>query len=115
MDLSLGSDETLLREGAANLQRGVETVGGQLRLTDRRLLFTSHGFNVQNGSTSITLADIVQVRPCWTRLLNLVPVFPNSLAVETRDGGRHCFVLYRRGAWADAITAQRCLQRVRAR
>lgn len=105
MDITLGPGETLLREGAANLQRGLETVGGRLFLTDQRLLFTSHRFNVQTGSTQIPLADIVQLRPCWTRLLNLVPIFPNSLAVETRDGARHRFVLYGRAHWAQVIQA----------
>lgn len=62
MKIHLRPEETLLREGAANLQRGMETVGGRLFLTDRRLHF------------------------CWTRFLNRVPVFPSALAVETACG-----------------------------
>ena len=81
--IGLAAGETLLREGAANLQRGVETVGGRLFLTDRRLLFRSHGFNVQDGDTEIPLARIRGARPCWTRLLGVLPLAPNSLMSAT--------------------------------
>ena len=107
MTIALHPGETRLREGAANLQRGIETVGGRLFLTDQRLLFNAHGFNVQTGSTDIALSDIRQLRPCWTKLLNVIPIFPNSLAVETSDGHSYRFVLCGRSQWAEAIEAQR--------
>ncbi|HBN54099.1 MAG TPA: hypothetical protein DD456_08765 [Stenotrophomonas sp.] len=97
--------ETLLREGAANLQRGMEAVGGRLFLTDRRLLFRSHGFNVQDGDTEIPLARIRGARPCWARLLGVLPLLPNSLAVAT-DERDYRFVLFGRRQWLAAIEAQ---------
>ncbi len=106
MAIELQADEMLLREGAANLQRGIEAVGGRLYLTDRRLSFRSHGFNVQNGPTDIPLSQVRGTRPCWTRFLGMIPLFPNSLAVAMADGGEYRFVVHGRDAWAAAIGAR---------
>lgn len=106
MKISLAPDERLLREGAANLQRGAETVGGRLFLTDQRLLFQSHAFNIQTGSAEVPVHEIRDTRFCWTKFLDVIPVFPNSLAVETSSGAEYRFVLSGRKAWASAIRAQ---------
>jgi hypothetical protein len=107
MKTALRQGETIVKEGAANLQRGIETVGGRLHLTNQRLVFEAHQFNVQAGSTEIDLADVQASRPCWTRFLGLIPMFPNSLAVSTSDGKEYRFVLFGRGAWSRAIEARR--------
>ena len=104
MKIELSPGETLIRDGAANLQRGWEAVGGRLFLTSNRLVFSSHAFNVQSGRTEIPLSDIRQVEPCWTRFLGFVPVAPNSLSVRTPQG-EHRFVLNGRSDWAAAITS----------
>jgi len=59
--------EAIFKEGAANLQSGIETVGGRLSLTNRRLVFESHAFNVQTGATIIPLESVDSARKCWTR------------------------------------------------
>lgn len=102
MKIELAPGEKILREGAANVQRGIETVGGRLFLTDRRLAFSSHAFNVQTGLTEIPLDAIRATRPCWTRFLGLIPLAPNSLEVRT-DNAAHRFVLFGRSEWAQAI------------
>lgn len=107
MKTALRQGETIIKESAANLQKGIETVGGKLHLTNQRLVFEAHKFNVQGGSTEIDLANVQTSRPCWTRFLGLIPLFPNSLAVSTRDGKEYRFVLFGRGAWNHAIEAQR--------
>ena len=104
MKIELAPDETLVREGGANMQRGWEAVGGKLALTTSRLVFASHAFNVQAGPAEIPLADIRDVTPAWTRFLGLIPVAPNSICVRT-DRGTHRFVLYRRKEWIAAINA----------
>ena len=106
MKIDLHSNEKLIREGAANLQRGAETVGGKLFLTDKRLFFQSHSLNVQTGPTEIPLSQVRGTRLCWTKFLNLIPVFPNSLAVDTNGGVEYRFVLFGRTEWAAAIDAQ---------
>ena len=104
MKIELLPNEQLLREGAANLQRGPETVGGWLFLTNSRLVFSSHRFNVQTGVTEIALSTVRSVQPCWTKFLGFLPVAPNSLSVAS-ESGEHRFVLFRRSAWAEAIRA----------
>jgi hypothetical protein len=100
-------DETPLKDGAANLQRGIETVGGLLYLTNRRLVFESHALNIQTGATIIPLASITGARKCWTKFLNLIPIFPNSVAVSTKEGKEYRFVTFGRQAWIEAIEDQR--------
>src|SRR6476646_9112506 len=83
---TLDVGEQVIREGAANMQRGWEAVGGRLFLTNRKLLFQSHRFNIQSGPSEIPLHDIADVQTGWTKLLGLVPVAPNSIVVRQRNG-----------------------------
>jgi hypothetical protein len=103
MNISLMPGETVVKESRANLQRGPETVGGHLYLTDHRLIFESHRLNVQRGATIVPLSDVVEVTPVWTRFLNLVPLLPNSIRVRTREGEERRVVCSKRGDWMAAI------------
>ena len=105
MQINLNSNERLVKEGPANLQRGWETVGGSLKLTDQRLVFDSHGFNVQTGATEIPISSITGTRPVWTKFLGFLPLFPNSLAVTAGDK-QYNFVVSNRRDWAAAISRQ---------
>jgi hypothetical protein len=101
------STDKEVRKGPANLQRGWETVGGQLTLTKDRLVFEPHRLNIQRGLEQIALSDISQVTECWTRFLNLIPIAPNSLQVVSKVGKEYRFVLNNRKAWAAAINEHR--------
>jgi hypothetical protein len=101
------SDESPVKNGVANLQRGIETVGGNLYLTNRRLIFESHALNIQTGATIIPLGSITGARKCWTKFLNLIPMFPNSVAVSTKESTEYRFVTFDRESWIDAIEHQR--------
>jgi hypothetical protein len=103
MHTDLGDGERIVRESGANLQRGIETVGGRLFLTTRRLIFEAHRFNVKTGRTVVRLRDVEDVWKCWTRLFGLVPIFPNSLAVSTAEGKTYRFVMFGRDKWVRAI------------
>ena len=98
-------NETSVKDGAASLQRGIETVGGRLYLTNQRLVFESHALNIQTGDTVIPLLTIKGARKCWTKFLNLIPVSPSAIAVSTREGKEYRFVAVGRQAWIDAIEA----------
>ena len=104
MKIELAANERVIREGGANVQRRWEAVGGRLFLTNARLVFSSHSFNVQTGPLEIPLADIREITPCWTKFMGLIPLAPNSLAVRS-DSGEHRFVVHGRRAWAAAIHA----------
>lgn len=106
MKNELLAGETITKSGVANLQRGVETVGGKLYLTNQRLVFESHAFNIQTGATIIPLSEVTETTPCWTKFLNLVPLAPNSLAIFTASEEQR-FVLFGRKTWKAAIDQQR--------
>lgn len=87
MKTKLNQNEQIIKQGAANLQKGLETVGGKLYLTDQRLVFEEHKINIQGGSTEVILSDIQSSEKCWTKFLGLIPLMPNSLAVYTKVHG----------------------------
>ena len=107
MKTSLMPLERLVKEGGANLQRGAETVGGHLFLTNFRLVFESHSFNVQTGNTEIRLEAIESMNLCWTKFLGSIPLFPNSLEVVLTDGTAYSMVLNGRKEWLRVIEEQR--------
>ena len=106
MQTPLLQGEKTLKEGAANMQRGLETVGGRLYLTNQRLIFEAHAVNIQTGTSSIPRTSIIGARKCWTKLLNLIPLFPNSIAVSTQEGKEYRFVAFGRQAWIDALESR---------
>ncbi len=107
MKTELREREKLIRKRGANLQKGIETVGSKLYLTNQRLVFEAHAINFQRGTTEIELPDIRSSEKCWTKFLGCIPIWPNSLAVHTETGREYRFVTFERDAWASAIDAQR--------
>jgi hypothetical protein len=103
MNTELRDDEDVLRDGMANLQRGIEAVGGHLYLTTHRLIFESHALNIQTGTTIIPLRDVQEMWKTWTKFLGFLPMFPNSLAVSTSKGQTYRFVIFDRDGWINAI------------
>lgn len=77
----LQPNERIVKEGAANLQKNIETVGGRLCPTDRRLVFEAHRINFQGDATESELPYIQSKRPCWSKFLGLIPLFSNSMVV----------------------------------
>jgi len=101
----LNLSEQILKQGSANLQKGIETVGGKLYLTNQRLVFEAHAINVQGGNTEIALSDIQSLVKCWTKFLGFIPLTPNSLEVHTKENVKYRFVLFGREVWKTAIEA----------
>ena len=106
MKATLLANEAIVKEGSANLQRGLETVGGQLLLTNYRLIFEAHSLNLQRDSTALELRDVVSTSFCWTKLFGLIPLVPNSLALRLKDEREYQFVLFGRKSWDEAIKRQ---------
>ena len=107
MKTELKQDETIVKERAANLQRGIETVGGKLYLTNQRLIFEAHKFNVQSAASEIDLSSVGSLQKCWTKFLGFIPLTPNSLAVNTTGGKEYRFVLFGRDSWIAAINGEK--------
>ena len=79
-------------------------------LITQRLVFESHDFNFQIGSTVVALRDIAGVEPAWKRFLNLIPLTPNSIKVAPRNEREHSFVVFDRGEWIRVIKIQSARQ-----
>ena len=103
MNTKLKEAEIIKKQGSANFQKDWESVGGHLYLTNKRLIFESHAFNVQAGTTIVDLNSIVDITKGWTLFLNRFPLFPNSITVSIKSGPPFKFVLYNREKWITAI------------
>ena len=93
--------EITLHSGPANMWRSVEAVGGTLTLTNARLHFRPHAFNVQGGDWSVALGEIANVE-----LGNSLWVIPNQIVVTQRSGNktkRTKLVVWGRDAWVMKI------------
>ena len=75
----------------ANLFRGIEAVGGVLRITEESLAFQPHPINIQRQPLTIPIAQIEAVWPVKT--LGFVD---NGMMVRLHDGKRHQFVVWNR-------------------
>lgn len=93
--------ETILMQGPANHFLRGEGRGGWLTLTPSRLIFRSHGHNIQNSPLDIPLAEIREATPSLT-----LRIIPNGLRVNTKNGHRESFVVSNRKDWARRITEQ---------
>jgi len=93
--------ERVLYQGGANHWRGKEGRGGWLVLTERALVFRSHGYNLQNVPVRIELGRLRAVVPYRS-----AGVFANGLQLELLDGSRERFVVNRRHEWMARIKPQ---------
>jgi len=103
MRTKLKYGEVIIKEGVANLERNIESVGGKLYLTAKCLIFEPHRMNIQSGISVIDLSSVECTRNCRTRFLGFLPTFHNSLAVCTKEGKEFRFVLHNREEWAKII------------
>jgi hypothetical protein len=94
--------EIVVKEGGANHFRGKEGVGGKLVLTDRRLIFKSHKFNVQNHKTDFDLKDVEKLQA--TKTLNILE---NGLTIELANREKHKFVVDEPKEWIEKIMDQK--------
>ena len=102
MNTELKNKEKIIKSGSANLQKGIETVGGKIYLTNERIIFESHNFNIQSGKNEINLTEITRIEYCWTKFLGFIPIIPNSLSIITNKG-KYNFVIAGRSAWKSKI------------
>lgn len=60
--IETADSENIIKEGGANHFKGKEGVGGKLVLTDKRLIFKSHKFNIQNHQDNFDLRQVENFR-----------------------------------------------------
>lgn len=95
---ALEEDEKVVKEGPANHFMGIESVGGRLFLTDRRLLFKSHHSNFQVHEMSVPLGDVAVAKAVMT-----LKIVPNGIKVTRTDGSAERFVVEGRREWERLI------------
>ncbi len=91
--------ENILFETGANHFRGIEAVGGKLYVTNKRLVFRSHKFNIPNHHLTIGLADIEEIERYKT--LGLVN---NGLSIQCANGSTEKFVVQQPEEWFNILT-----------
>ncbi len=97
-EIVLEPSENILFETGANHSKGLEAVGGKLYLTNKRLVFKSHKFNIQGHELSIPLSDISKVERTKTwGLIN------NSLSITTTGNKIEKFVVEQPGEWINYL------------
>ena len=100
MPLPLLTNEQVLHHTVANLFRGIMSVGGQLRVTNYRLLFDAHAINIRYEAIEISLAIVAEARP-----RNTLFVVPNGMLVRTLNGTDYKFVVWGRRGLIDLINS----------
>ncbi|WP_159430975.1 GRAM domain-containing protein [Bacillus massilinigeriensis] len=93
-----------MKEGWANLMKGIEGVGGKLYLTEDHLIHKSHAINIQTGEVHIPLLEIEDVSFYNNKLLFFT--IKNGLKVTTANQRVYKFVINKRDAWKREIEEQ---------
>ena len=95
--MKLYDGEILIKKGAANHLNQSEGVGGRLFLTNQRLFFKSHFFNIQAHEKAILLKDIISIEA------NSGGLFFRMISILLKNGSVERFVVRGRKIWADKI------------
>ena len=95
-------NEIIIKEGAANHFKGKEGVGGKLVLTDKRLIFKSHKFNIQNHQENFDLGNVQTLRA--TRTLGILE---KGLTLELTTNDKHKFIVDEPADWVEKIMNQK--------
>jgi hypothetical protein len=87
----LKEGEEFLAIVGANLFRGIEAVGGYMIITNLRVLFRPHAFNIQKQPAEIPLNDIAEVGKRKTMRIE-----SNGMFIRAKSGVEYGFVVKER-------------------
>jgi hypothetical protein len=85
------ANEEILADVVANLFRGIESVNGRMKITNRRVLFEPSALTLQKNPAEIPLSDIAEVGK-----RNTMGLIPNGMSIRTRAGVQYKFVVWGR-------------------
>ena len=105
--IDMDATEVIVFETGANHFKGAEGVGGKLYLTNKRLVFKSHKYNIQNHELSINVADIAKVDR-----YKVLGVANNGVAVTTTGDTIEKFAVQKPDEWINQLTNKNGLQPV---
>lgn len=95
--MKLDDNEIIIRKSGANHLKPFEGVGGRLFLTNQRLFFKSHFFNIQTHEESIPLEDIVSIEA------KHIDFISGKMIVFLRNGSAEKFYVPKRKKWVKDI------------
>lgn len=95
--LDLLPNEEIVLAAPANHWNGIESVGGKLTLTDRRLVFRSHKFNFQNHREEFDRASIASAVP-HSKLVK-------GIVLTTQENVGHTFIVDFREKWISELNS----------
>lgn len=96
--VELEADERLLKESGASHFKGKEAVGGKLTLTNKRLIFKSHSYNIQNHLQDFKFSEISALKQSSMR-----GEVHNILTFETANNELHQFLIDTPSEWIKEI------------
>ncbi len=91
-------NEKIEIEGPANLFRGIESVGGKIFLTNKKVIFKSHKINIQKSQIEIEYENIDKIIKRKT-----VKLINNGIQISTKDGKEFDFVVNERDTWIEKL------------
>jgi len=98
--VELDEGESLHFKGGANHFKGIEGVGGMLTLTNKRLVFRSHKFNIQNHQQVFGLNEIKDLS------LDGRKIFYKVFKMTLLNNETHKFVVDDPSSWIEKIRLQ---------
>jgi hypothetical protein len=81
-------EEQILADKPANMFRGMEAVGGRIKITNKKVVFKSHALNIQKITEEIPLNNIESVTK-----RNTLGIIPNGMSVKLKSGIEYKFVV----------------------
>ena len=100
MELAVG--ETVIKQGAAGLLRGLDRLDGTLTLTTQRLVFEGPA-GVPGASSEVPLDLIEAAAPARVTVMG-VPLSKSALGVSFTNGLDSRFATEDRTSWVDEIS-----------
>lgn len=95
--MKLDDNEIIVRKSRANHIKSFEGVGGELFLTNQRLVFKSHFFNIQTHEESIPLQDIVSIEAKHSDFIS------GKMTLLLNNGSTENFYVPKRKKWIHDI------------
>ncbi|PWJ38583.1 GRAM domain-containing protein [Sediminitomix flava] len=96
---NLDASEKIEIEGGASLFQGKEAVGGKIFLTNNKMIFIPHKFNIQKKELEIPFLKIKEVTGRKT-----AKVVDNGLRIVLENDDYFDFIVNERDVWIEKIT-----------
>lgn len=107
----LKGGEQVIKEGPANVWRGIEAVGGKLYLTDKgRLVHVPHRLNIQQSIVEVQVSNTIVVKTGCMRFLG-IPISKNGLFVKLSPDREFKYVVWGKESWQESI--KQCVEVMR--